>query len=81
MTGFGDIHWLLGMKLEHDQPARTISISQEVFTNSMPVRVAVLHKPSNNVQAVTTNTGTYGQVVHNSLHGLGLSRHTISTQW
>ena len=43
------------------------------FANKAPRFMAMLHEPSNNVQAVATNTGTYGKVVHNYLHGLGLA--------
>jgi hypothetical protein len=31
ITGLGEVHWVLGMLLERDREARTISISQEAF--------------------------------------------------
>jgi len=34
-TGFGDVKWILGMLVEHDRTARTISISQEAFIGSL----------------------------------------------
>ena len=33
ITGLGDVCWVLGMLLEHDHAAQTVSISQEAFIN------------------------------------------------
>lgn len=38
ITGLGDVKWVLGMLLERDRAARTISISQEAFINSVLAR-------------------------------------------
>ena len=35
MTDDGDIHWLLGIKITHDRNARTISLSQKSYIDSM----------------------------------------------
>ena len=35
ITRLGEVKWVLGMLLEHDHAARTISISQEAFINSI----------------------------------------------
>ena len=35
-TGLGEVQWVLGMLMERDRPARTISISQEAFVDSIP---------------------------------------------
>jgi len=37
-TGLGEVRWVLGMLLERDRPARTISISQEAFIDSILTR-------------------------------------------
>jgi len=38
ITGLGAIHWVLGMLLERDRAARTVSISQEAFIDSILAR-------------------------------------------
>jgi len=38
ITGFGDVKWILGMLVERDRTARTISISQEAFITSLLTR-------------------------------------------
>ena len=38
ITGLGKVGWVLGMLLERDRPTRTISISQETFTDSILTR-------------------------------------------
>ena len=38
MTGLGEVRWALGMLLERDRPARTISIFQEAFIDSVLAR-------------------------------------------
>ena len=38
ITGLGKVGWVLGMLLERDRPARTISISQEEFIDSTLTR-------------------------------------------
>ena len=35
VTGLGEVRWILGMKVKHDWTARTISISQEAFIDSI----------------------------------------------
>ena len=35
LPGLGEVRWILGMRQECDRLARTISLSQEVFTNSI----------------------------------------------
>lgn len=35
ITGLGEVHWILGMKLERDRAARTVSLSQEAFIDSI----------------------------------------------
>jgi hypothetical protein len=38
ITGLGEVRWMLGMLIKHDCAAQTISISQEVFINSILAR-------------------------------------------
>ena len=38
IASLGEVRWVLGMLLEHDRPARTISISQEAFIDSILAR-------------------------------------------
>ena len=38
IMGFGDVKWILGMLVERDRTARTISISQEAFIGSLLAR-------------------------------------------
>ena len=38
ITGLGEVRWVLGMLLEHDRPARTISKSKEAFIDSIIAR-------------------------------------------
>ena len=42
VTGSGDIRWVLGMMLERDRPARTISISQEAFIDILLQRFGLV---------------------------------------
>jgi hypothetical protein len=42
VTGLDNIHWLLGMKVERNRPARTISISQEAFIDSILARFGLV---------------------------------------
>jgi len=35
MTDIGPIHWLLGIKVTHNRDARTLSLSQESYTNTI----------------------------------------------
>ena len=38
IAGLGEVRWVLSMLMERDRPARTISISQEAFIDSILVR-------------------------------------------
>ena len=38
VTGLGEVKWVLSMLIKCDRPARTISISQEVFIDTMLTR-------------------------------------------
>src|SRR5258708_3106201 len=38
ITGLGEVRWVLGMLMERDRSARTISISQEAFVDSILAR-------------------------------------------
>ena len=35
LTDLGPIHWLLGIKITHNRPARTISLSQTSYIDSI----------------------------------------------
>ena len=37
-TGLGEVRWVLSMLMEHDRPARSISVSQEAFIDSVLTR-------------------------------------------
>jgi Reverse transcriptase (RNA-dependent DNA polymerase) len=59
ITGLGEVKWALGMLLERDRSACTISISQEAFTNSILVRFNITdHRRAHCLDAPRTRNST-----------------------